>query len=151
MKKWKWHQQWVSCRRDPVHRADVVAASDRWLEQEPDGPLRQKVKDILHWDYDYKPYTLDELLKMPEDLPPVEIMSALIKCGYTEEEALMRSTICEQRRLAPDAQREGMRYRQTSSRLSSRDKRKRRQEFYLDPYKVRGAYAPVQYKGIGTE
>lgn len=144
MNNWEWHQSCVSIRNNPAHRRQVIRMSTQWLESHPTSNLRSKVLDILHWDYDVKPYTLDDLLKMPRDPKPEVLMEALRECGYTEREALMRCTVCESRRKEYKSNREGVRYRSRKccrggaryNESYTKSTYDRRQENYLDAYSV---------------
>lgn len=144
MNNWEWHQSCVSIRNNPTHRRRVIAMATQWLESRKPGNLRSKVLDILHWDYDIKPYTLQDLLTMPRDPKPEVLMEALRECGYTEREALMRCTVCEARRQEYKSNREGVRYRSRKccrggaryNETYTKSTYDRRQENYLDYYSV---------------
>jgi len=144
MKNWKWHPSCVSIRGKSGHRKNVMKKATKWLADNPTGNLRDKVLDVLHWDYDWKPYTLEDLLKMPKDPKPDELMAALCACGYTQREAFLRCTVCESRRKDYEAMREGIRYRTRKScrggpmvnEAFTKSNYDRRQENYLDTYSV---------------
>jgi len=144
MNNWEWHQSCVSIRNNPTHRRRVIAMATQWLESRKPCNLRSKVLDILHWDYDIKPYTLQDLLTMPRDPKPEVLMEALRECGYTDREALMRCTVCEARRQEYKSNREGVRYRSRKccrggaryNETYTKSTYDRRQENYLDAYSV---------------
>lgn len=158
---WKWHQRCVAIRNNDRHRKRVLAASTDWLRrQDPKSAIYRKVHDILHWDYNIQPYTIDDLLAPTFEPDPKEVQDALIQCGYNQDEALMRCTVCEERRDPYETDRAGIHYRTRMTlrieghnfqKRRSSSARKRSNENYFDTYAMHMRDIPSAYKGIGVD
>jgi len=158
VKGWKWQQGCVAIRNSPSHQRRVKRMAAAWMEgKDPNDPLVRKVKDILHWDYFWTPYTAEDLLSIYTSPPDEQVREALIECGYTKFEAFTRSSICQDRKEQECAVRVASHYRTRRSRRGPThgdalhvtiDARKRKSEQYLDTYAVRGANMPPAVYGI---
>jgi len=159
---WKWNQSCVAHRNKPSHRARVMRMAAAWMAaQDPSAPLTRKVKDVLHWDYDWKPYTPEDLLTIYEEPADEALRLALLECGYSPHEAFTRSSICQERKEQEYALKAGNHYRTRRSWRGpthgdalhvTHNARKRKAEYYLDTYSYRVQnLPPTSYKGINAE